>query len=133
MTQQVNKQVFAYAKQFADNAFKTHALALQGWEQIVDLQLQEIECQLRSVSNLTSQAAKARDPEALRDLWEEGFNLSREHAEHFVAISRDIIAVGQKTAESLGTLAQARTQVVNSAVSASISEAAAKKTTTTSK
>ena len=42
MTQQLNTQLFAYAKQLSDNAFKAHALTIKGLEQVAaspDLQL----------------------------------------------------------------------------------------------
>ena len=47
MTQQLNSQVFAYAKQFADNAFKAQSVAFKGLEQVAELQLRALEKQLQ--------------------------------------------------------------------------------------
>jgi hypothetical protein len=116
MTQQLNTQVFAYAKQFTDNAFKAQSLALKGLEQVAELQLKAFEQQARTAADFVAQASEARDIEALRGLWEKGASLSRDHAEQAVAVSRDIIAVTQKTAESLAALAQAQQQAANDAV-----------------
>ena len=118
MTQQLNTQVFAYAKQFADSAFKAQSVALKGLEQVTELQLKAFEQQARGAADFVAQATEVRDLEALRGLWEKGANLSRDHAEQVVAVGRDIIAVGQKTAESLGALAQAQQQAANDAVAA---------------
>jgi hypothetical protein len=125
MTQQLNTQVFAYAKQFADNAFKAQSLALKGLEQVTELQLKAFEQQARTAADFVAQASEARDIEALRGLWEKGASLSRDHAEQTVAVSRDIFAVTQKTAESLAALAQAQQQAANDAVA---TPAAGKKT-----
>jgi hypothetical protein len=125
MTQQLNTQVFAYAKQFADNAFKAQSLALKGLEQVTELQLKAFEQQARNTADFVAQATEVRDLEALRGLWEKGASLSRDHAEQAVAVSREIIAVTQKTAESLSALAQAQQQAANDAVAAA--PAAAKK------
>jgi len=118
MTQQLNTQVFAYAKQFADSAFKAQSVALKGFEQVTELQLKAFEQQARSAADFVAQATEVRDLEALRGLWEKGASLSRDHAEQVAAVGRDIIAVGQKTAESLGALAQAQQQAANDAVAA---------------
>lgn len=118
MTQQVNNQVFAYARQFADNAFKAQSLALKGLEQVAGLQLQAFEQQARGAADFAAQAVEVRDLEALRGLWEKGANLGREHTEQWVATSRDILAVGQQTAQSLGALAQLQAQASNDATAA---------------
>jgi len=61
----------------------------------------------------------------LRNLWEKGSSLSRENAERSVAVSQEILAITQKTAESLNALVQEQRQAANEAVAAPI--AAAKK------
>lgn len=128
MTQQLNTQVFAYAKQFADSAFKAQSVALKALEQVTELQLKAFEQQARGAAAFAAEATEARDLEALRGLWEKGANLSREHAEQAAAVGRDIIAVSQKAAESLGALAQAQQQAANDAVAAPVAakKAAAK-------
>lgn len=125
MTQQLNAQVFAYAKQLTDNAFKAQSVALKGLEKIAELQIQALEKQSQVASDFIADALETRDAEGLRTLWEKGTALSRENAERAVAVTQEIIAVTQKTAESLTALAQEQQQAANDAVAAPA--AAAKK------
>ncbi|WP_329741829.1 phasin family protein [Dyella sp. A6] len=118
MTQQLNTQAFAYAKQFTDNAFKAQAVALKGLEQVTELQLKAFEKQARSTADYVAQVSEVRDLEALRGIWEKGASLTRDQAEEAVAVSREIMAVTQKTAESLSSLLQAQQQAANDAVAA---------------
>jgi len=121
MTQQFDPQVFAYAKQFADNAFRAQALMLKGMEQAAGLQLGVLEQQSRSASDFLLAAAELRDPDGLRGLWDKGFALGRAQAEQAVALSQGLVAVGRQTAESIGALAQL--QPANDAVAASVANA----------
>ncbi|MEV8520838.1 phasin family protein [Dyella marensis] len=120
MTQQLNAQVFAYAKQLTDNAFKAQSVALKGLEKIAELQFQALEKQSQVASDYIAGALETRDIEGLRTLWEKGSALSRENAERAVAVTQEIIAVTQKTAESLTALAQEQQQAANDAVSAPV-------------
>jgi hypothetical protein len=126
MTQQLNNQFFAYTKQATENAFKAQSLALKGLETVADLQLKALEQQARDSAAFVAEALETRDAEALRTLWEKGASLSREQAERAVAVSQEIIAVTQKTAESLQALAQDQRQAVNDAVAAPVAKKAAK-------
>lgn len=126
MTQQLNNQFFAYTKQATENAFKAQSLALKGLETVADLQLKALEQQARDSAAFVAEALETRDAEALRTLWEKGASLSREQAERAVAVSQEIIAVTQKTAESLQALAQDQRQAVNDAVTAPVAKKAAK-------
>jgi hypothetical protein len=125
MTQQLNNQFFSYTKQATENAFKAQSLALKSLEAVADLQLKALEQQARDSAAFVAEALETRDADALRTLWEKGATLSREQAERAVAVSQEIIAVTQKTAESLQALAQDQRQAVNDAVVAP----AAKKST----
>jgi hypothetical protein len=116
MTQQLNSQLFAYAKQLSDNAFKAHALTIKGLEQVAELQLAALEKQAQSTAEFIAQAVEVRDADALRGLWEKGTNLSREQAEHAVSVTKEVVAVAQKTAESLNALAQEQQKAANEAV-----------------
>ena len=128
MTQQLNTQFFAYAKQFSDNAFKAHALTFKSLEQVAELQLAAFQKQSHAAAEFLTQASEARDIDALRGLWEKGANVSREQAEHAVTVGKEIIAVTQKTAESLNALMQEQQKAANDAVAepiAAIKKAAA--------
>ena len=106
MTKPFDFQVFSYARQFADNAFKAQVLVLKGLEQAAGLQLGALEQHSRSAADFLSIAGEARDPEALRGLWDKGVALGRAQAEQAVALTQNLVAVGRQTAESLGALVQ---------------------------
>lgn len=127
MTQQLNNQVFAYAKQLTDSAFKAQSVALKGLEQVAELQIKALEKQAQTAAAFITEAFETRDVDGLRTLWEKGAALSRDNAERAVAATQEIIAVTQKTAESLNALAQEQQQAANDAAAAPI--AAVKKAT----
>ena len=119
MTQPFDSQMFAYARQFADNAFKAQALVLRGLEQAAGLQLGALEQHSRSAADFLLAATDARDPEALRGLWDKGVALGRVQAEQAVALTQSLAAVGRQTVESLGALAQPHT-AANDAVAPNV-------------
>jgi hypothetical protein len=125
MTQQLNHQLFAFTKQFTDSAFKAQSLALKGLETVAELQLKALEEQTKASSEFVAEALETRDINGLRGLWEKGASLSRDNAERVVAVSQEVLAVTQKTAESLNALVQEQRQAANDAVAAPI--AASKK------
>jgi hypothetical protein len=125
MTQQLNTQVFAYAKQLADSAFKAQSVALKGLEKVAELQIKALEKQAEAASSFISDAFETRDIDGLRSLWEKATAAGRENAERAVAVTQEIIAVTQKTAESLTALAQEQQQAANDAVVAPVKKAAA--------
>jgi len=120
MTQQLNTQVFAYAKQLADSAFKAQSVALKGLEKVAELQIKALEKQAEAAADFFSGALETRDLDGLRALWEKGAAAGRENAEHAVAVTQEIIAVTQKTAESLSALVQEQQQAANDAVTAPV-------------
>ena len=128
MTQQFNNQLFAYAKQFTDSAFKAHSLALKGLEKVAELQLKALEEQTKVSAEFVAEAMETRDVDGLRGLWEKGSSLSRENAERAVAVSQEVLSITQKTAESLTALVQEQRQAANDAVTAPVAgkKAAAK-------
>ncbi|MHA6205832.1 phasin family protein [Dyella soli] len=120
MTQQLNSQIFAYAKQLTDSAFKAQSVALKGLEKVAELQIKALEKQAEVTATFFTDAFEARDMDGLRALWEKGTAVSRENAERAVAVTQEIIAVTQKTAESLNALVQEQQQAANDAVAAPV-------------
>lgn len=125
MTQQLNNQLFAFTKQFTDSAFKAQSLALKGLEAVAELQLKALEEQSKVSAEFVAEALETRDINGLRSLWEKGTSLSRDNAERAVSVSQEVLAITQKTAESLNALVQEQRQAANDAVAAPV--AAAKK------
>ncbi len=123
MTQQINNQIFAFTKQLTDSAFKAQSLALKSLETVADLQLKALEQQASVSAEFVAEAMEARDINALRSLWEKGSSLNRDNAERTVAVSQEIIAITQKTAESLNALVQEQRQAANDAATAPVGAA----------
>lgn len=118
MNQQFTHQAFQYAKQFSDNAFRAHALALKGFETVAGLQFKAIEKQAQASADFFADAMEVRDLDGFRSLWEKGASAGRDQAERAVAVGQEIFAVTQKTAESLGAIMQDQQQVAAEAVAA---------------
>jgi hypothetical protein len=123
MTQQLNHQFFAFTKQFTDSAFQAHTLALKGLEKVAELQLAALQQQSQVSAEFLAEAMEARDMDSLRGLWEKGSSLSRENAERTVAVSQEVLAITQKTAESVNALVQEQRQAANDAVVAPVAAA----------
>ncbi|HTM29223.1 MAG TPA: phasin family protein [Rhodanobacter sp.] len=120
MTQPFNNQLFAFTKQFTDSAFKAQSVALKGLEAVAELQLKALEQQANVSAGFIGEAMETRDADGLRALWEKGTSLSRSNAEQAVAVSQEILAITQKTAESLNALVQEQRQAANDAVAAPV-------------
>jgi glutamate synthase domain-containing protein 2 len=125
MTQQIN-QFFDYAKQFSDNAFKAQTLALKGLQTVAELQFMVLQRQAGATADVVAAVQETRDIDGLRSLWEKGASVSRENAEQAVAVSQEVIAISQKTAQSLGALVQEQRQAANDAAAPVGRKAAAK-------
>ncbi len=123
MNQQLNNQFFAFTKQFADSAFQAHTLALKGLEKVAGLQLAAFQQQSQVSAEFVAAAMEARDIDSMRGLWEKGSSLSRENAERTVAVSQEVLAITQKTAESVGALVQEQRQAANDAIVAPVAAA----------
>lgn len=126
MTTQFTNPFFAYTKQAAEGAFKAQSLALKSLETVAALQIKALEQQALASSAFVAEVLEARDADALRDLWEKGSTLSREQAERAVTVSQEILAVTQKTAESLQALVLEQRQAANDAATAPTAKKAAK-------
>jgi hypothetical protein len=120
MAQHFNNQLFAFTKQFTDSAFKAQSVALKGLEAVAELQLKALEQQAAVSAGFIGEAMETRDVDGLRALWEKGTSLSRSNAEQAVAVSQEVLAITQKTAESLNALVQEQRQAANDAVAAPI-------------
>lgn len=122
---QFNEQFLSFSKQFADNAFKAHALTLNSLQTLAGMQFKTLQEQAEVSSQFVAEAMETRDMDGVRSLWEKGTSLSRDNAERALATSQEMLAVTQKTAESLAALVQEQRQAANEAVTAPV--AAAKK------
>lgn len=113
MYEQINSQVLALSKSFADTAFKAHSLAVEGFERITDLQLKTLENRVSAAVEFFSEAAEVRDFDAMKAFWPKGVNLVKETTEKFYANGQEVFGVTLKTTEALGQLAKGSFETAN--------------------
>jgi phasin family protein len=113
MYEQINTQVLAIGKSFADTAFKAHSLAVEGFERITDLQLKTLENRVSAAVEFWSEAAEVRDFDALKSFWPKGVNLVKESTEKFYANGQEVFGVSLKTAEAMGQLVKGSVEAAN--------------------
>ena len=75
MYEQINTQVLALSKSFADTAFKAHSLAVEGFERITNLQLKALENRVAAAVEFWSEAAEVRDFDGFKTIWPKSVNL----------------------------------------------------------
>ena len=113
MYEQINTQILAMSKSFADAAFKAHSVAVEGLERIADLQLKALEKNVSATVEFWSEAAEVRDFDAMKAFWPKGVNLVKETTEKLYANSQEVFGVTLKTSEALGQLAKGSFEVAN--------------------
>jgi phasin family protein len=113
MYEQINSQVLAFSKSFADNAFKAQSLALEGFERITNLQIKTLENRAAAAASFWSEAAEVRDFDDLKAIWPKGVNLAKETTEKFYANGQEVFGVSLKTSEALGQLAKGSFEAAN--------------------
>lgn len=113
MFQQINTQVLALGKNFADTAFKAQSLALEGFEKIAGLQLKTLESQVNATTVFLNEAFEARDFETAKAVWPKGVNLVKESTEKLYSTSQEVFGVSLKTSEALGQLARDAFETTN--------------------
>jgi phasin family protein len=115
MYEQINSQVIALSKNFADTAFKAHGLAVEGFERITDLNLKTLETQIAATVGFWSEAAEVRDFDGFKAIWPKSVNLVKESSEKLYATGQEVFGVTLKTGEALGQLAKGAFDAANEA------------------
>ena len=113
MYEQINSQVMALSKSFADNAFKAQSLAAEGMERIANLQLKTLENRVAATVEFWSEAAEVRDFDGIKAIWPKSVNLVKESTEKFYANGQEIFGLTLKTSEALGQLAKGSFEAAN--------------------
>lgn len=113
MFEQVNSQILNLSKQFAASVIKANTLAVDHFEQIVDVQLKGFEQNLNAVAQFVETAAVVKSPEEFRALAPKSVGFIKEAAEKNVALSQALSAITTRTTESLVALAKGQFDVAN--------------------
>ena len=126
MYEQINTQALAFSKTFADTAFKANSLYVEGFERITNLQLKTLENRVAAAVEFWSEAAEARDFDAMKAIWPKSVNLVKETTEKLYANGQEVLNVAVKTGEAIGQLAKGSFENANETFTKQVNGAAKK-------
>ncbi len=108
MYQQINEQLAAASRQFADTAAQINKLALDNATQVFGLQMAALEAGANATFAFFGEVAEARNPDQFKAVWPKGLQVARENAERSIATGQDVIGRTLKTNEAIGQVAKAQ-------------------------
>lgn len=124
MFDQVSNQFLSFGKQTAETLLKANAIASEGVEKMIDVQLKTMEERFNATSELFSMASEARDAEAFKTLLPKSVSLMKDSGEKLYSTSQEIFGIVVKTNEALGELAKTNFESANGAVKKATAKAA---------
>lgn len=101
------------ARQFAQSALKANTLAFEGFERIVQLQLQNVENGFKSSVAFLAEATEVADLDGAKAIWPKGASLVKESSEQLYATSQEVLGQALKTSEAIGQLFRDQFQAAN--------------------
>lgn len=123
MYQQFNEQFAAATRQFADTAAQVNRLALDNAGAVFGLQIAAIEERVNATFAFFGEAAEARDPEAIKNLWPKGAQIARENVERAVSIGQEAFGRTVKANEAIAELAKSQIETAAQATQANVEKA----------
>lgn len=116
MYEQASNQFLALSKQAAETFIKANAIAVEGFEKLMDIQLKTIEDRVKVATDLMGQAGEVKDLEAARANFPKSVSLVKDSAEKFYATSQEVAGVLVKTGEAFGQLFKGSLEAANDSV-----------------
>ena len=116
MYEQASNQFLALSKQAAETFIKANAIAVEGFEKLMDIQLRTIEDRVNVATDLMGQAGEVKDFDAARASFPKSVNLVKDSAEKFYATSQEVTSVLVKTGEAYGQLFKGTVEAANDSV-----------------
>ena len=116
MYEQASNQFLALSKQAAETFIKANAIAVEGFEKLIDIQLKTIEDRVKVATDLIGQAGEVRDLDGVRAAFPKSVNLVKDSAEKFYATSQEVTSVLVKTGEAYGQLFKGTVEAANDSV-----------------
>jgi len=116
MYEQASNQFLALSKQAAETFIKANAIAVEGFEKLMDIQLKTIEERVKAATDLMGQAGEVKDFDAARASFPKSVNLVKDSAEKFYATSQEVTSVLVKTGEAYGQLFKGTVEAANDSV-----------------
>ena len=116
MYEQASNQFLALSKQAAETFLKANAIAVEGFEKLIDIQLKTIEERVKVATDLMGQVGEVKDFDAARASFPKSVNLVKDSAEKFYATSQEVTSVLVKTGEAYGQLFKGTVEAANDSV-----------------
>lgn len=116
MYEQASNQFLALSKQAAETFIKANAIAVEGFEKLMDIQLKVIEDRVKVATDMLGQAGEVRDFDAARAALPKTVNVVKDSAEKFYATSQEVTGVLVKTGEAFGQLFKGTVEAANDSV-----------------
>lgn len=116
MYEQASSQFLALSKQAAETFIKANAIAVEGFEKLIDIQLKTIEDRVKVATDMLGQAGEVRDFEGARAAFPKTVNVVKDSAEKFYATSQEVTGVLVKTGEAFGQLFKGTVEAANDSV-----------------
>ncbi len=116
MYEQASNQFLALSKQAAETFIKANAIAVEGFEKLIDIQLKTIEDRVKVATDLIGQAGEVRDLDGVRAAFPKSVSLVKDSAEKFYATSQEVAGVLTKTGEAFGQLFKGTVEAANDTV-----------------
>lgn len=111
------------ARQLAQSALKANTLALEGFENIVKLQLKGFESGIKSSVAFMSEAADVADMDDAKTIWPKTVSLVKDSSEQMYATSQEVLGEALKTSEAIGQVLREQFQVANDGFTKAVNKA----------
>jgi len=106
MYQQINDQVSAASRQFADTAGQINRLALDNAGKVFGLQVAAFQTSVNATLAFWGEVAEARDIDGLKAAWPNGVQVARENVERAITTGQEVYGRTLKTNEAIGQIAK---------------------------
>lgn len=124
MFEQINNPFINQTRQFADTALKANNLALNGLEQVVNLQVKTFEDRFAAAVAFFGEAGEVRDAEGFKALLPKTAQLAKDNLESVYHAGQEILNQTLKTQEAIAELVKGQFEAVNEELAQAVPAAA---------
>ncbi len=123
MFDQINNPFVNQTRQIADAAIKANALALNSFEQIVNLQMKAFEDRFSATVAFLGEAGEVRDADGFKSLLPKSAQFAKDNAETAYHTSQEIFGQALKAQEAITDLLKNQFEAVNDEFAKAATEA----------
>src|SRR5690606_33412671 len=110
MYRNINEQIGAAARQFADSAAEVNRLALSSAGKAFGLQLSTLEQNTNAAFAFWGELADVRDIDGLKAVWPKGVQVARESIERSVSAGQEAFGQAVATNEAIARIAKGQVE-----------------------